>query len=110
MRPNGRNARADGNVFYQNSKIKTIKWSAKDFEEVAKGRLPWGAEAGEEASFGDIEAGFKAADYMMDETLFQQSTSHAPLEPRSAMAYWQNGKLYLYGSTQSLAQTVGATA
>jgi xanthine dehydrogenase molybdenum-binding subunit len=110
LRPNGRNARADGNVFYQNSKIKTIKWSAKDFDEVAKGRLPWGGEAGEEASFGDIEEAFKAADYIMDETLFQQSTSHAPLEPRSAMAYWQNGKLHLYGSTQSLAQTVGAVA
>ncbi len=110
LRPGGRNARADGNVFYQNSKIKTIKWTGKDFEEVAKGRLPWGAEAGDEVSFGDLAAAFKAADYVMDETLFQQSTSHAPLEPRSAMAYWQNGKLYLYGSTQSLAQTVAAVA
>ena len=31
-----------------------------------------------------------------------QSTGHQPLETRSAMAYWQNGKLYLHGSTQSV--------
>jgi xanthine dehydrogenase molybdenum-binding subunit len=110
LRPHGKNARGDGNCFYLNSKIKNVKWSAKDFEEVAQGRLPWNAEIGEEESYGDIDAAMKAADYVMDETLFQQSTSHAPLEPRSAMAYWQNGKLYLYGSTQSVAQTVPAAA
>ena len=110
LRPNSPNARHDGNVYYQNSKIKTIKWTARDFEEVAKGRLPWGAEAGEESTYGDLDAAFKAAEYIMDETLFQQSTSHAPLEPRSAMAYWRNGKLYLHGSTQSLSQSVAATA
>ena len=42
--------------------------------------------------------------------MFQQSTSHAPLEPRSALAYWQNGKLYLFGSTQSVAQSMDAVA
>ena len=110
LRPNGPNARRDGNVYYQNSKIKTIKWTSKDFEEVAAGRLPWGAKAGEEAGYGDMDAAFKAADYVIDETVFQQSTSHAPLEPRSVMAYWQNGKLYMFGSTQSLAQTVDAAA
>ncbi|HTS46703.1 MAG TPA: xanthine dehydrogenase family protein molybdopterin-binding subunit [Bryobacteraceae bacterium] len=110
LRPGGPNARRDGNVYYQNSKIKTIKWTSKDFEEVAAGRLPWGAQAGEEAGYGDVDAAFKAADYVIDETVFQQSTSHAPLEPRSVMAYWQNGKLYMFGSTQSLAQTVDAAA
>ncbi len=55
---------------------------------------------------GRGDGGFKQADFILDETLFQQSTPHQPLETRSAMAYWQNGKLYLYGSTQSVAQTV----
>jgi CO/xanthine dehydrogenase Mo-binding subunit len=110
LRPGGPNARQDGNVYYQNSKIKTIKWTDKDFEEVAEGRLPWDAQAGEESSYGDIQAAFKASDYTIDETVFQQSTSHAPLEPRSALAYWQNGKLYLFGSTQSVAQSVDAVA
>ena len=110
LRPGGPNARRDGNVYFASSKIKTIKWTDKDFEEVAEGRLPWHAQAGEEASYGDIEAGFKASDYTIDETVFQQSTSHAPLEPRTALAYWQNGKLYLHGSTQSVAQSLDAVA
>ena len=44
--------------------------------------------------FGDIEEGFKKADLVLDETFMTQSTGHQPLETRSAMAYWQNGKLY----------------
>ena len=32
------------------------------------------------------------------------------METRSAMAYWQNGKLYLHGSTQSVARTVAGIA
>src|SRR5262249_28284261 len=79
---------------------------SQDLEEVALGRIPWSAQAGEESSVGDLEAGFRQADLILDETLFQQSTPHQPLESRSAMAYWQNGKLFLHGSTQSVAQTV----
>ena len=40
---------------------------------------------------------------VLDETFVVQSTGHHPMETRSAMAYWQNGKLYLHGSTQSVA-------
>ena len=64
----------------------------------------------DEWTFGDIEAGFKEADLVLDETFVSQSTGHQPLETRSAMAYWQNGKLFLHGSTQSTVQTVGAIA
>ncbi len=32
------------------------------------------------------------------------------MEPRTAMAYWQNGKLYLHGSTQSVARTRSTVA
>src|SRR5918998_6456323 len=42
--------------------------------------------------------------------MHQQTTPHQPLESRSAMAYWQNGKCYLHISTQSLARTVAAVA
>ena len=41
----------------------------------------------------------------VDETFVVQSTGHHPMETRSAMAYWQNGKLFIHASTQSLAQT-----
>ena len=61
-------------------------------------------------SFGDIEKGFKEADLIIERDMQQQTTSHQPLESRSAMAYWQNGKCYLHGSTQSVARTVASVA
>ena len=64
----------------------------------------------EEWSFGDLEAGFKQAALVLDETFVVPSTGHHPLETRSAMAYWQNGKLHLHCSTQSVVRTVDAVA
>src|SRR6185503_20257159 len=52
----------------------------------------------------------KDADLVLDETFVLPNTSHQPLETRSAMAYWQNGKLYMHCSTQSTVRTVGAVA
>jgi len=43
-----------------------------------------------------------------DETFGTPDTSHQTLETRSAMAYWQNGKVYLHTGTQSTAQTRSA--
>ena len=106
LRPGGPDARTTGNVFTVGGGITRVKWTPQDLQEVALGRIPWSAQAGEEASVGDVEAGLRQADFVLDETLFQQSTPHQPLESRSAMAYWQNGKLFLHGSTQSVAQTV----
>ncbi len=67
-------------------------------------------EAPDEWSYGDLDAGFKAAAVVVDETFVVQSTGHQPMETRSAMAYWQNGKLYLHGSTQSVARTIDPLA
>ena len=106
LRPGGPDARTTGNVFTVGGGIKRVKWTSQDLQEIAAGRIPWNAEAGEETAVGDVDAGFKQADLILDETLFQQSTPHQPLESRSAMAYWRNGKLYLHGSTQSVAQTI----
>jgi xanthine dehydrogenase molybdenum-binding subunit len=106
LRPGGPDARTAGNVFAVGGGMKRVKWTTQDLQEIAAGRIPWRAEAAEETTVGDVDAGFKQADFILDETLFQQSTPHQPLESRSAMAYWRNGKLYLYGSTQSVAQTV----
>jgi CO/xanthine dehydrogenase Mo-binding subunit len=60
--------------------------------------------------YGDLDAEFKAAALVLEETIHTQSTSHQPLETRTAMAYWQNGKLYLHGSTQSTVRTVPTVA
>ena len=47
---------------------------------------------------------------ILDETFVGPNTSHEPLETRTAMAYWQNGKLYMHCSTQSTMRTVAAVA
>jgi len=64
----------------------------------------------DEWTYGDLEAGFKNAALVLDETFVTPNTSHQTLEPRTALAYWQNGKVYVHTGTQSTAQTVPAIA
>ncbi|MGQ0734646.1 MAG: xanthine dehydrogenase family protein molybdopterin-binding subunit [Acidobacteriota bacterium] len=109
LRPGGPNGRTEGNVFV-GGEIKTIKWTPEQFAQIKAGTFPTDAEAGETTVWGDVDAGFKEADLVLEHVSYQQSTVHQPLESRTAMAYWQNGKLYLHGSTQSLARTVAALA
>jgi CO/xanthine dehydrogenase Mo-binding subunit len=135
LRPGSGNARTQGNVWFPpppappapagqaegrgrggapagpppRPEIKEMKWSQDVFDAAGPGQLPMG-EFTAEWSVGDIEAGFKEAALVLDETFVGQNTSHQVLEPRSAMAYWQNGKLYLHAGTQSTVQTVGSVA
>ncbi len=109
LRPGGPNGRTDGNIFV-GSQAQTLKWTAADIAEVEAGRFPMNAAAGETQVLGDVEQGFKQADLILEETSFQQTTTHQPLESRTAMAYWQNGKLFLHGSTQSVSRTVASVA
>jgi xanthine dehydrogenase molybdenum-binding subunit len=119
LRPGGANARTEGNVWAPPApaapgqpprpSVTSLKWTDAEFAEADEGRMPIG-KAMEEWSFGDIEAEFKAADLVLDETFVVQSTGHHPMETRSAMAYWQNGKLHLHCSTQSVVRTVDAVA
>ena len=114
LRPNGLNARLEGNAWgapapggqgpAAPAMRETVKWTDADFVAAGEGRLPTG-KALEEWSYGDLDAGFAAAALVLDETFVVQSTGHHPMETRSAMAYWQNGKLFIHASTQSLAQT-----
>ena len=86
-----------------------MKWTEADFAAAQPGQLPMG-KPGDEWSYGDVDAGFKNAALVLDETFVTPNTSHQTLEPRSAMAYWQNGKLFMHCSTQSTVQTVAAMA
>lgn len=108
LRPDGPNARSGGNVF-DDGELKTVKWTEADFEAAAEGQLPMGDPV-QEWSVGDLDAGFAEADLILEDTIVHQSLTHHPLEPRSCMAYWQNGKLHLYGSTQSTARARVALA
>jgi CO/xanthine dehydrogenase Mo-binding subunit len=109
MRPGSSNARTEGNVFV-GGEVKTIKWTAEQYERAKRGEFPTDAEAGATTVWGDVDKGFAEADVVVEHTQYQQSTSHQPLETRTAMAYWQNGKLYLHGSTQSVSRTVASIA
>jgi CO/xanthine dehydrogenase Mo-binding subunit len=60
----------------------------------------------EEWQYGDIEAGFKQAEFVLEEAFVTQALSHHCMEPRTAMAYWQNGKLFLHASSQSVSFVV----
>jgi CO/xanthine dehydrogenase Mo-binding subunit len=96
--PAGPDARSDGNVVTPQG-LKQVKWTASDFSG-AGDALPTGAP-GVEWSFGDVDAGFAAAKYVLDESFVTAALSHHCLEPRSCMAYWQGDKVFIYGSTQS---------
>jgi xanthine dehydrogenase molybdenum-binding subunit len=136
LRPGGPNARAQGNVWVRPApapapargaapdgrggrgagagappppQIQVLKWTDDDFKNAGDGQMPLG-KATDEWQFGNVEEGLKKADLVLDETFMTQSTGHQPLETRTAMAYWQNGKLYLHGSTQSTVQTVASVA
>jgi CO/xanthine dehydrogenase Mo-binding subunit len=106
--PAGPDARTDGNVVTQQG-VKTVKWTAADFASGGDTTLPMGA-AGAEWSFGDVEAGFAQAKYVLDESFVTAALSHHCLEPRSCMAYWQGDKVFIYGSTQSQSAVMPALA
>jgi CO/xanthine dehydrogenase Mo-binding subunit len=116
LRPGGPNPRIDGNVWTRPAGqnpgppvVTELKWTKADFAEEKHGRLPMG-KAPDEWSYGDVDSGFKNAALVLDETFLTPDTSHQTLETRSAMAYWQNGKVYIYTGTQSTAQTLPAIA
>jgi len=109
MRPGSPDGRTQGNVFVGPS-MRTLKWTADDMAMVDSGKFPVNAEATETLTYGDIEKGFAEADLVVERDMYQQTTSHQPLESRSAMAYWQNGKCHVHVSTQSLARTVASVA
>ena len=113
LRPGGPNPRTDGNVWVTppggQPAVQELKWTEADFAEAQHGRLPMG-KTPDEWSYGDLDAGFKNAALVLDETFVTPDVSHQTLEPRSAMAYWQNGKLYLHSGTQSTGRTQPAIA
>jgi CO/xanthine dehydrogenase Mo-binding subunit len=126
LRPGGANARTQGNVWMRppapaggqapqakggapaappRPDVLELKWTEADFSDAPAGQMPMGKPA-DEWVVGDIETGFKEAALVIDRTWVGQNTSHQVLEPRTAMAYWQNGKLFLHAGTQSTVQTV----
>ena len=125
LRPGTANPRVEGNVWVRPDpppaakgappppppapQVQELKWTDEDFAAAKDGQLPMG-KATDHWSYGDWEAGLKNAHLVLDETFVTPNTSHQTLETRTAMAYWQNGKVYVHCSTQSTSQTVPALA
>lgn len=120
LRPGAATARVEGNVWVRPTpvqgqppplpQIKDLKWTAEQFAEYNEGKLPMGESTDPSWSYGDVEAGFKKAALVLDETFVTPNTSHQCLESRSSMAYWQSNKLHIHLSTQSTIQTVNSVA
>ncbi|MEQ1772045.1 MAG: molybdopterin cofactor-binding domain-containing protein, partial [Devosia sp.] len=119
LRPDGPNPRVEGNTWGRPATVpgqppgpldvQELKWTAEDFSGVDEGTLPTGTPQ-VDWSYGDLEAGFKNAALVLDETFSVANNQHHILEPRSALAWWQNGKLHIHSGTQSAVQTVAAIA
>ena len=121
MRPGSPDARLEGNTRLDRDYV-SLKWTEEDFANAPEGSMPMPDEVldadGEVVvqkwsqgwEVGDVEAGLAEADLILDETIVHQSVTHHPMEPRSSMSYWQNGKLYIHTSTQSLVRTRQAVA
>ena len=109
LRPGGPNARSDGNVVVAREGVEELKWTTQDFQVAGDSQLPEGKPT-VEWSYGDVEQGIAEAALVLDETFVTAGLSHHSMEPRTATSYWQNGKCFVYGSTQSQAFVVPALA
>ena len=121
LRPGGPNPRREGNVWVRQPvpaakpgekppsppppEVGELKWTGEDFAEAKEGRLPMGKPQ-DEWTYGDVDAGMKNAALVIDQTFITPDTSHQTLEPRSTLAYWQNGKVFIHMGTQSTVQTL----
>lgn len=108
----GPDAYPDGNVLNQTEELADenatirggftrIKWPAAEIARLRNGQEPQGVDYAGGWEYGDLQAGFEEADVVVQESFVTAGTPHHSLEPRSAMSYWENGKCYFHGSTQS---------
>ena len=110
--PGGPSARSDGNNVYNRFGIplQTLHWTAKDFASTEEGTLPMTGKAPVDWSYGDLDAAFAQSKVVYDESFVTGSNAHHSMEPRTTMAYWQNGKCFMHASSQSHTFSVGGIA
>ncbi|HET9948782.1 MAG TPA: xanthine dehydrogenase family protein molybdopterin-binding subunit [Longimicrobiales bacterium] len=105
LRPGSPNAYTQGNIFSGQDGWSEYKWTAEDFAAIDAGRMPNPQNCPVEWSKGDVDAAFAEADLILEEMIVHQSLTHHPMEPRTTMAYWENGRLFAFVSTQSAQRT-----
>jgi xanthine dehydrogenase molybdenum-binding subunit len=97
----GADAYTGGNTFVFREGFAQEKWTTDQITSFRNGREP-SAEPQQSWEYGDLEAGFAASDFVYETSFSTAGYPHMSMEPRSAMAYWENGKCYLHGTSQSL--------
>ena len=113
LTPGGSNAYPEGNVLVRTREegpdgapifgreIRDVKWPQSAIDAIRAGNEPVGGEFTTEWAFGDLEAGFAEAAAIIEEPFVTIGYPHHSLEARTGMAYWENGKCYFHGSSQS---------
>jgi CO/xanthine dehydrogenase Mo-binding subunit len=113
LTPGGRNAYPEGNVLVRTreegpegtpivgAEIRDIKWPQSAIDALRSGKDPAEGEFTTEWAFGDIDAGFAESVAVIEEPFVTMGYPHHSLEARTSMAYWENGKCYFHGSSQS---------
>ena len=91
----------DTNTFIRTEGFATEKWSTDEVASFRAGNEPT-AEPQQTVGYGDIEAAFAESAYIYEGSFTTAGYPHHSMEPRSAMAYWEDGKLYLHATSQSL--------
>jgi len=102
LEPGGAEAFTGGNTFVFRQGFSSYKWSADQVTAFRNGAEP-SAEPQQQWAYGDLDAAFSSASFVYESTFTTAGYPHMSMEPRSAFAYWENGKCYLHGSSQSLA-------
>ena len=119
LRAGGPDARLGGNVYApagftdRSAKPEPFKWTDEELDGFLQGVPPAG-DTPIQWSVGDIDEGFRQASFVIEKNFVTAGYAHHSMEPRSSMAYWQNGRCYLHGPSQSqssmlpgLAQMIG---
>ncbi len=101
LQPSGADAYNGGNTFVFRQGFAVEKWSADQVASFRAGNEPT-AEPQQTVAYGDLEAAFGESSYVYEGTFTNAGYPHHSMEPRSALAYWEDGKLYLHGGSQSL--------
>lgn len=99
----GADAREEGNVYARSregSGFRTVKWTKEQIDDFRAGKEPTGEFVAEWA-YGDLDKGFADAKVVIEENFVTTGYAHMSMEPRTALAYWQNGTCYVHASAQS---------
>jgi len=105
----GPDAYNGGNTFVFRQGMATEKWSRDEVASLRAGNEPT-AEPQQSWEYGDLSAALADSAYVYEGTFTTAGYPHQSMEPRSAFAYWENGKCYLHGTSQSMTPVAAGMA